>query len=949
MAFQKGEKMVLKKLENYRNKGILTEEVEILTDLLDDITKNLVRPETFAKITQLKDLSKTQNYRDLNQLVGQLSNEEMTVISRYFAILPLLINISEDVDLAYEINHLNNVDGEYLGKLSSTIKEVVKNEDAQEILENLNIVPVLTAHPTQVQRKTMLDLTNHIHALLRQHRDVKAGLINENKWYNNLRCNIEIMMQTDMIRDKKLKVTNEITNVMEYYNSSFLQAVPNLMLEYKRLAKEHGLELEQPRPITMGMWIGGDRDGNPFVTAETLKRSATIQSEVVLNYYIEKISKLYRHFSLSTSLSKTSEAVAEMAALSSDTSVFREKEPYRRAFHYIQSKLIQTLVNLKEWTMVGETREDRYAVERLLGANAHQQGPVSDYIGNRISGVLKEISAKEAPAYASAQEFKEDLKKIKDSLLENKSEYLISGEFAELLEAIDVFGFYLASIDMRQDSSVHEACVAELLKSAGINDHYSDLSEDEKCQVLLKELLEDPRILSATHAEKSELLEKELAIFQTARELKDRLGEEVIRQNIISHATSVSDMLELAVMLKEVGLVDTEKARVQIVPLFETIEDLDHSEETMRSYLSLPIAKRWIASKNNYQEIMLGYSDSNKDGGYLSSCWTLFKAQQQLTAIGDEFGVKITFFHGRGGTVGRGGGPTYEAITSQPLKSINDRIRLTEQGEVIGNKYGNKDAAYYNLEMLVSATINRMISEQKSPFSMFDRFGEVMDKVVNRSYDIYRDLVFGNEHFYDYFFESSPIKAISSFNIGSRPAARKTITEIGGLRAIPWVFSWSQSRVMFPGWYGVGSSFKEFIDEDPENIETLRYMYKTWPFFQSLLSNVDMVLSKANMDIAFEYAQLCEEEEVRNIYQIILHEWQLTKDIILMIEEHDELLAENPYLKESLDYRMPYFNVLNYIQLELIRRQRTGQLSADQDKLIHITINGVATGLRNSG
>ena len=941
--------MVLQKLENFRNKDIVKEEAEILTDLLDDITKNLVCPETFEKISQLKDLSKTKNYRDLNQLVEQLSNEEMTVISRYFAILPLLINISEDVDLAYEINHLNNVDGDYLGKLSSTIKEVAKNEDAQEILENLNIVPVLTAHPTQVQRKTMLDLTNHIHALLRQHRDVKAGLINENKWYNNLRCNIEIMMQTDMIRDKKLKVTNEITNVMEYYNSSFLQAVPNLVLEYKRLAKEHGLELEQPHPITMGMWIGGDRDGNPFVTADTLKRSATIQSEVILNYYIEKISKLYRHFSLSTSLSNTSEAVAEMAALSSDTSVFREKEPYRRAFHYIQSKLIQTLVNLKEWTMVGETREDRYAVERLLGASNHQQGPVSDYIDNRISGALKEISAKESPAYASAQEFKEDLEKIKDSLLENKSEYLISGEFAELLEAIDVFGFYLASIDMRQDSSVHEACVAELLKSAGINDHYSDLSEDEKCQILLKELLEDPRILSATHADKSELLEKELAIFQTARELKDRLGEEVIRQNIISHATSVSDMLELAVMLKEVGLIDTEKARVQIVPLFETIEDLDHSEETMRSYLSLPIAKRWIASKNNYQEIMLGYSDSNKDGGYLSSCWTLFKAQQQLTAIGDEFGVKITFFHGRGGTVGRGGGPTYEAITSQPLKSINDRIRLTEQGEVIGNKYGNKDAAYYNLEMLVSATINRMIAEQKSPFSMFDRFGEVMDKVVNRSYDIYRDLVFGNEHFYDYFFESSPIKAISSFNIGSRPAARKTITEIGGLRAIPWVFSWSQSRVMFPGWYGVGSSFKEFIDEDPENIETLRYMYKNWPFFQSLLSNVDMVLSKANMDIAFEYAQLCEEEEVRNIYQIILHEWQLTKDIILMIEEQEELLAENSYLKESLDYRMPYFNVLNYIQLELIQRQRTGQLPADQDKLIHITINGVATGLRNSG
>lgn len=432
--------------------------------------------------------------------------------------------------------------------------------------------------------------------------------------------------------------------------------------------------------------------------------------------------------------------------------------------------------------------------------------------------------------------------------------------------------------------------------------------------------------------------------------MKDKLGDAVIKQTIISHATSVSDLLELAVMHKEVGLIDKEFARVQIVPLFETIEDLDNSYDTMKKYLSLPIAQKWIASNNNYQEIMLGYSDSNKDGGYLSSCWTLYKAQQQLTAIGDEFGVKITFFHGRGGTVGRGGGPTYEAITSQPLRSINDRIRLTEQGEVIGNKYGNKDAAYYNLEMLVSATINRMITKKKSDTSTSNRYERIMDQVVERSYQIYRDLVFGNEHFYDYFFESSPIKAISSFNIGSRPAARKTITEIGGLRAIPWVFSWSQSRVMFPGWYGVGSSFKEFIDENPEeNLAFLRKMYKNWPFFQSLLSNVDMVLSKSNMNIAFEYAQLCEDKEVQEIYYTILDEWQLTKNVILAIEDYDDLLEENPYLRDSLDYRMRYFNILNYIQLELIKRQRRGELSSDEERLIHITINGIATGLRNSG
>ena len=899
--------MSLQKLENYNNKEVIKEEVTILTDLLEEVTKNMLSPETFEKIIALKELAAAGNYEGLNEIVQSLSNKEMSYISRYFSILPLLINISEDVDLAFEINYQNNVGQDYLGKLSTTIDLVSEKENAAEILEHLNVVPVLTAHPTQVQRTTMLDLTNHIHVLLRKYRDVRMGLLNEQKWHNNLRRYIEIIMRTDMIREKKLKVTNEITNVMEYYNSSFLQAVTNLTEEYKRLAKQHGIDLKNSTPITMGMWIGGDRDGNPYVTADTLKKSALTQCEVIMNYYDTKVANLYREFSLSTGIVKVSEAVQEMAYLSEDNSIYREKELYRRAFYYIQTKLKNTKT---------------YFIDQI----------------------------KTEPHYHKIEEFKHDLLAIKQSLLENKGEAMISGEFTELLQAVEVFGFYLASIDMRQDSSVHEVCVAELLASAGIVEHYSELSEDEKCHVLLNELLYDPRILSATHAKKSALLQKELEIFQTARELKDKLGDAVIKQTIISHATSVSDLLELAVMHKEVGLIDKEFARVQIVPLFETIEDLDNSYDTMKKYLSLPIAQKWIASNNNYQEIMLGYSDSNKDGGYLSSCWTLYKAQQQLTAIGDEFGIKITFFHGRGGTVGRGGGPTYEAITSQPLRSINDRIRLTEQGEVIGNKYGNKDAAYYNLEMLVSATINRMITKKKSDTSTSNRYEHIMDQVVERSYQIYRDLVFGNEHFYDYFFESSPIKAISSFNIGSRPAARKTITEIGGLRAIPWVFSWSQSRVMFPGWYGVGSSFKEFIDENPEeNLAFLRKMYKNWPFFQSLLSNVDMVLSKSNMNIAFEYAQLCEDKEVQEIYYTILDEWQLTKNVILAIEDYDDLLEENPYLRDSLDYRMRYFNILNYIQLELIKRQRRGELSPDEERLINVTINGIATGLRNSG
>lgn len=898
--------MSIQKLENYNNKEAIREEVTILTNILQDVAREMMSEETFAAICQLEELSVKDDYSKLIQIIGQLTNDELADISRYFAILPLLINISEDVDLAFEINHQNNLGKDYLGKISATIDMVSQHEDAAEILEKLNVVPVLTAHPTQVQRQSMLDLTKHIHELLRRYRDVKMGLLNRTKWEDELRCYVEIIMQTEMTREKKLKVTNEITNVMEYYNSSFIKAVTKLQREYKRLAAEKGIQLMNPRPITMGMWIGGDRDGNPFVTAETLRLSALTQCEVIMNYYDQKLEKLYRDFSLSTTITKVSPAVQYLADLSEDASVYRENEPYRRAFHYIQMKL----ANTKDY-----------------------------FVYNKASDVR----------YANVGEFKADVLAIKQSLIDNKSAALIKGDLAELLEAIEAFGFYLATIDMRQDSSILEACVAELLASARIVEDYSSLSEEAKCHVLLKQLETDPRILSATYVPKSEQLEKELAIFSTARELKDKLGEEVIKQHIISHSESVSDLLELAVLLKEVGLVDSDKARVQIVPLFETIEDLDNASDTMRQYLQLDLAKRWIAGNKHYQEIMLGYSDSNKDGGYLSSGWTLYKAQNELTKIGQENGVNITFFHGRGGTVGRGGGPSYDAITSQPFGSIKDRIRLTEQGEVIGNKYGNKDAAYYNLEMLVSATLDRMVTQMITDPNEIGNYRETMDEIVSESYTIYRDLVFNNPHFYDYFFTASPIREVSSLNIGSRPAARKTITEIDGLRAIPWVFSWSQNRVMLPGWYGVGSSFKRFVDKDPNNLAKLQKMYESWPFFRSLLSNVDMVLSKSNMNIAFEYTKMCESDEVRSIFHTILDEWQLTKNMILSIEQNEELLAELPFLKASLDYRMPYFNVLNYIQIELIHRLRRGELSKEQESLIHITINGVATGLRNSG
>lgn len=941
--------MTIKKLENNSTQSIITEEVKVLKGLLDETTHQMVGDEVFAKIQNIVELSASDEYVKLEKLVVQLTNDEMVVVSRYFSILPLLINISEDVDFAYGINYQNNTNQDYLGKLSLTVDMVSESENSKEILENVNVVPVLTAHPTQVQRKTVLELTNHIHDLLRKYRDVRAGVVNRDKWYTDLRRYIEIIMQTDIIREKKLKVKNEITNVMEYYNTSLIQAITKLTAEYKRLAAEKGIDLENPKPITMGMWIGGDRDGNPYVTAETLRLSATVQSEVIINYYIEKLTGLYRTFSLSTTLTNISPEVEKLAELSSDKSIYRENEPYRKAFNYIQSKLIQTLIELKANTAISQgVLEGSNNISSDVYTSTKNAGVVTKYLQTKFSKVSSELQ-EEIPSYKTAKEFKDDLFIIKQSLLDNGDDALLTGDFSELLQAVDVFGFYLAMIDMRQDSSVNEACVAELLKSANIIEDYSSLSEEEKVKVLLKELQEDPRTLSSTNAEKSEQLQKELAIFQTARYLKDKLGDEVIKQHIISHTESVSDMFELAIMLKEVGLLDNQTARVQIVPLFETIEDLENSRAIMEEYLDYDIVRRWVSASKGYQEIMLGYSDSNKDGGYLSSVWTLYKAQNELTRIGSERGIKVTFIHGRGGTVGRGGGPSYEAITSQPFGSIKDRIRLTEQGEIIENKYGNKDVAYYNLEMLVSATIDRIVTRMITNPDEIDDFRATMDGIVTYSNGVYRDLVFGNPHFYDYFFEATPIKEVSSLNIGSRPAARKTITEISGLRAIPWVFSWSQSRIMFPGWYGVGSAFKNFIDAEEGNLAKLQHMYEKWPFFHSLLSNVDMVLSKSNMNIAFQYAQLAESEEVRDVFNTILDEWQLTKNVILAIEKHQDLLEENPSLKASLDYRLPYFNVLNYIQIELIKRLRHEELDEDYEKLIHITINGIATGLRNSG
>ncbi|MBF8969799.1 MULTISPECIES: phosphoenolpyruvate carboxylase [unclassified Streptococcus] len=919
----------MEKLEYQVSADAIAQDAYELKSMVNQIVEAAYGSEMLVEMDQIKDWVVQGQDEKIASYLRNLETDRISLLVRYFAVVPLLINIAEDVDLEVTIQRRNNLAEDYLGKLSQAVARTAQMDNAQELLEQLQVVPVLTAHPTQVQRKSLLDLTSQIHDLLKRKRMALPGDLNQNEWEEELYRYLETILQTDLIREQKLTVKNEIVNAMAYYRSSLLEAVPRLTQTYRDLAKEEGLSVPHSRPIAMGMWIGGDRDGNPFVTAETLRVSARVQQEVLFDYYLQSLNKLYRDYSVSLNLTDVSSQVARLADLSQDNSVFREKEPYRRALSWIRDRLLKTQKEMQ--VFLGQPEELALA-------------------GKELIKMQQERNWDKIPAYATAEEFKAELEQVQSSFMAFGQRHLASGKLSQLITAVEVFGFYLASIDMRQDSSVHEACVAELLTTAGIEEHYSELEEEDKVALLLRLLEEDPRPLSAPTLAKSELLAKELAIFEMAAKLKDVLGEDVIRQSIISHATSVSDLLELATLLKEVGLVNRDATRLQLVPLFETIEDLEASRQTMRSYLSLDLVQKWIASRNGYQEIMLGYSDSNKDGGYLSSVWSLYQAQEDLQKLGQEFGVKVTFFHGRGGTVGRGGGPTYEAIIAQPLESIRDRLRLTEQGEVIANKYGNKEAAYYNLEMLLSASLDRMLNlEAELSPEQRETYGRVMNHLVETSYQAYRDLVFENPAFYEFFFEASPITEISSLNIGSRPAARKTITEISGLRAIPWVFSWSQNRIMLPGWYGVGQAFQTLMAEDPEWLSILRHMYQNWPFFRGLLSNVDMVLAKSNMTIAAHYRDLVQDSQVAEVFDLIFAEWEKTKESLLLIEESDQLLADNTYLSNSLSYRMPYFDVLNYIQVELIRRKREGVLPEEANSLIATTINGIATGLRNSG
>jgi len=916
----------------------LVDDVRLLGRILGDVIREQEGKAAYERVERIRQLavayrrkSDKRAGRSLDRLLTSLSGDHTVSVIRAFSYFSHLANIAEDRHhlrrrrVHERQGHLQE------GSLALAFERLARRGvDSDQIVTTLNhafISPVLTAHPTEVQRKSILDAERAIAELLAARTPQASDRdLAENEAL--IRARVTQLWQTRMLRTAKLTVDDEIENALSYYRATFLAQIPILYREIEEALP--GQEIASF--FRMGNWIGGDRDGNPFVGAATLATAFMRQSETVLRHYLTQVHELGAELSNSATLQAITPQMQALADASGDASPHREDEPYRRALIGIYARLAATL-------------------HALTGTEA-----------------LRHAIAPSAP-YAAADQLLADLRTIEASLVSHHAEALVRPRLAPLLRAVQVFGFHLATVDLRQSSDKHEAVVAELLAAARIEADYSALAEPER-RVLLLRLLSDARPLRVGASERdeaySEASRNELAIFETAAEMLRRFGREALRHCIISHTESVSDLLEVLVLLKEAGLLrgtldDSATTALIVSPLFETIGDLRSAATIMREYYALPGIAAMMQRSGAEQDVMIGYSDSNKDGGSFTSNWELYCAEIALVelfdALGRDHGITLRLFHGRGGTVGRGGRPSYQAILAQPPGTVNGQIRLTEQGEVIASKYAQPEIGRRNLETLVAATLEATLLQptRNAPKS----FHEAAQEISSASMAAYRALVYETPGFNDYFFGATPIREIAELNIGSRPASRqsgKASRSIEALRAIPWSFSWGQCRVALPGWYGFGLGIEAYLagGDRARRLALLRRMASEWPFFATLISNLDMVIAKSDMAIAARYAGLVEDKKLgKRIFARIEAEWERTSAALTLITGEANRLASNPALARSIEHRFPYLDPLNHLQVELMRRYRASRRNdAGLERVqrgIHISINGLAAGLRNTG
>jgi phosphoenolpyruvate carboxylase len=940
----------------------LVEDIRLLGRILGEVIREQEGREAYELIERVRQLSVAYRLKQddsagkaLARLLKNLSADQTVSVIRAFSYFSHLANIAEDRHHVRRREVHERAGDLQEGSLAMTFERLadadIRAADIAKTLSQAYISPVLTAHPTEVQRKSILDAERAVAELI----GVRDGLHTQRERDDNealLRARVTQLWQTRMLRYTKLTVSDEIENALSYYHATFLRQIPRMYREVETHLHGHDVA----NFFRMGHWIGGDRDGNPFVTAETLRTALARQSETALRYYLTEVHLLGGELSTSQMLAPVTPAMLALAERSPDRNPHREDEPYRRALTGVYARLAATL-------------------HELTGTEA-----------------LRHAVAPQDP-YASAEEFLADLKVIEASLRHHHAQALIAPRLAPLMRAVQVFGFHLATVDLRQSSDKHEDVVAELLATARIEADYSALDEGARRALLLR-MLNDARPLRVIGAEYSEHAQSELAIFETAREMLARFGRHALRHYIISHTEDVSDLLEVLLLQKEVGLLrgtlDSDGAvnDLIVVPLFETIADLRNAAPIMRDFYALPgvagLIQRSGVDGKGEQDVMLGYSDSNKDGGFFTSNWELYAAETALVELfdklGQSHGITLRLFHGRGGTVGRGGGPSYQAILAQPPGTVNGQIRLTEQGEVIASKYAHPEIGLRNLETLVAATLEATLLHPtgSAPKAFLDAAAEISAA----SMAAYRNLVYETPGFTDFFFSATPIREIAELNIGSRPAVRpkdgKATRAIEDLRAIPWGFSWGQCRVALPGWCGFGSAIEAFLageaaapvkegkkakgkaakPADKESrLALLQRMHQQWPFFRTLLSNLDMVLAKTDLGIAQRYLELVDDKKLaKRIFTAIQAEWERTAAALSAITGEPHRLASNPTLARSIEHRFPYLDPLNHLQVELMRRYRALPPGVAKDAAmeriqrgIHISINGVAAGLRNTG
>ena len=877
-------------------------DIRFLGRLLGDVIRDLGGEALFRRTEYIRSTSVDRHRgiagaESVDSGLDALTLDETLDFVRGFMLFSMLANLAED---------RQGVAAETGADLAHVVAELASHGiDATQVataLEHALIMPVLTAHPTEVRRKSMIDHRNRI-AELMQLRDAGTTETQDGDAIENaIVRQIALLWQTRPLRRERLYVADEVETSLSWLRDVFVPTLPALYARWDRL-----LGTRTGSFLRVGSWIGGDRDGNPNVVASSLALATGRAAEAVITHYLDALHALGAELSISTELAAVDPAIVALAEASGDASPSRRDEPYRRAVSGIYARLAATYTQL-----IGKPPA---RASTLVGA-----------------------------PYTDPSEFRADLRTLAKGL--PRGPLSSGGALGRLIRAVDVFGFHLATLDLRQNSDVHQRTVAELLRVAGVTESYEVLAEDDRVTLLRAELA-SARPLSGPHLSYSDETTSELAIFAAAAAARANYGAATIARAIISKADSVSDLLEVYVLLREAGLFapgDPPSAAMMVVPLFETIGDLEAAPDIMSAFFALPEMMA-LAKAAGVQEVMVGYSDSNKDGGYLASTWSLHQASLALAKVYADAGIAMQLFHGRGGAVGRGGGSSFAAIKAQPPGTVQGRIRITEQGEVIAAKYGSRDSAALNLEAMAAATLCATLEPTALSHADTRRFAEAMDAISATAFKTYRGLVYDTPGFRTFFRQMTPIAEIATLKIGSRPASRTKSDAVEDLRAIPWVFSWAQARVMLPGWFGVGAALEAFGDK-----ALLQDMAKGWPFLGAVLANMEMVLAKSDMTIAARYAALVEDRAMGDaIFDRIRAGWQRSHDAVLSVTSQSYLLEANPTLDASIRLRIPYIEPLNLLQIELLKRHRAGETDPRIAEGIQLSINAIATALRNSG